>query len=112
MKKILLSIILFYGLSIYAERETIVLRGEEAANVVSNSEIVRMKSFSTIPNYIKFKRGQEFSLSELENWLQHYFKSDQKVGLALLKEEKDQLGYTHYRFQQTINNVPVIYSPC
>ena len=25
----------------------------------------------------------------------------------MLKEEKDQIGYTHYRYQQTVNGVPV-----
>lgn len=107
MKKVLLSICLFAALTIYAEKGSTILTGKEASNVVSIAEIVRIKDSSTIPNYIKFKKGKEFALSELENWLQHYFKSDEKIGLKLIKAEKDLLGYTHYRFQQTINNVPV-----
>jgi Zn-dependent metalloprotease len=107
MKKILLPILIFSTLSIYAEGESTLLKGKEAYDKVSNSEIVRLKDFSSIPNYIKFKKGKELPLSELEKWLQPYFKSDKKVGLKLIKEEKDQLGYSHYRFQQTINGVPV-----
>lgn len=107
MKKILLSILVFSALSSFSETAPILLKGKAAYDKVSNSEIVRMKDFSSIPNYIKFKKGKELPFGELENWLQHYFKSNEKVGLQLIKEEKDQLGYIHYRFQQTINNVPV-----
>jgi len=107
MKKIFLSILIFSALSIYAETGSTLLKGKEAYDKVSNSEIVRMKDFSSIPNYIKFKKGKELPLSELESFLQHYFKSDEKIGLKLIKEEKDQLGYSHYRFQQIVNGVPV-----
>ena len=107
MKKVLLSILVFSAITSFAENTPTILKGEEALNKVSNSEIVRMKEFSSIPNYIKFKKGNELPFEELESWLQHYVKSDEKVGLKLIKEEKDQLGYSHYRFQQTINGVPV-----
>lgn len=109
MKKIFLSILIFSALSIYAEGGSTLFKGKEAYDKVANSEIVRFKDFSSIPNYIKFQKGKELPLAELESWLQHYFKSDEKVGLALIKEEKDQLGYSHYRFQQIVNGVPVKY---
>ncbi|MDG1476143.1 MAG: hypothetical protein P8Q14_03280, partial [Vicingaceae bacterium] len=89
MKKILLSLLILSAFSSFAESSSIVLKGKKAFDKVSNSEIVRIKDFSSIPNYIKFKKGKEFPLGELENWLQHYVKSDEKVGLNLIKEEKD-----------------------
>jgi Zn-dependent metalloprotease len=107
MKKILLSILVFSALSSFSETAPTILKGKEANDKVSNSEILRIKEFSSIPNYIKFRKGKELPLAELENWLQHYVKSDEKVGLELIKEERDQLGYSHYRYQQTINGVPV-----
>ena len=109
MKKVFLSILIFSALSMYAEGGSTLFKGKEAYDKVANSEIVRFKDFSSIPNYIKFKKGKELPLSELENFLQHYFKSDENVGLELIKEEKDQLGYSHYRFQQIVNGVPVKY---
>ena len=92
MKNIFLSVLLFTALSANANVTTILLKGEEAQRKISNSEVVRMKRFSAIPNYIQFKKGAELPLAGLENWLQHYFKAHQKVGLTLIKKEKDDLG--------------------
>jgi len=86
MKNILLSILIFSGLSISAENGSTLLKGKNAYYKVFNSEIVRMKDFSSIPNYIKFKEGKELPLVNLESWLQDYFKSDEKVGFKLIKK--------------------------
>ena len=81
--------------------------GKKADEKINGAEVLRYKDFTTIPNYVKFKSGFELPFDKLENWLAKQYNSDLQFGLILLNADKDQLGYTHYRYQQTINNVPV-----
>jgi len=87
--------------------EPIVFSGKKADKIVKGSELIRFKNFSSIPNYIKFKKGNEIPFSKLENWLNNFYKLDYQYGLLLINTEKDRLGYTHYRYCQTINGIPV-----
>jgi Zn-dependent metalloprotease len=106
MRKLSILLLAFFCFSfIYAE--TTVLKGKAANDKVPNSEIVRFKSFTTIPNYVKFKKGKELPLVKLESWIAQYYTSNTKFGLKLLKKETGSLGFTHYRYQQTINGIPV-----
>ena len=107
MKKVILSFIIFSFFTINAATNTVVLYGNEAAQKVPNSEIVRFKDFTSVPNYVKFRKGKELPLVKLESWLNNFYISNAKCGIKLLKKETDKLGFTHYRYQQTINNIPV-----
>lgn len=81
--------------------------GTEATKIASNTNVVRIKHITSIPNYIQFQEGKALPLNKLESWLQQFYKSDDNFGLKLLTVEEDQLGFTHYRYQQTINTIPV-----
>jgi len=107
MKKVLFLISVFSVLSISAETNTVVLKGKKAADKVSNSEIVRLKQFTNVPNYVKFRKGKEIPLNKLESWLSQFYKSDVAYGLELIEQQNDQIGYIHYRYQQTVNGIPV-----
>jgi len=103
----LLSIILIFSCfgSFYAE--TSVFYGKRADQIIKNAEVVRMKDFSSIPNYVKFKPGKEIPFSKLNAYINSLYSKDYNYGLKLINQESDQLGYTHYRYHQTINGVPV-----
>lgn len=106
MKKIITIVLaLFTVISVYSE--TIELYGKKANDKINGTEILRYKEFSLIPNFIKFKEGNELPFNKLESYLNSLSNADTKFGLNLLSEEKDLLGFVHYRFQQTINNIPV-----
>jgi bacillolysin len=107
MKKILFLISIFSILSVNAATEAVILKGRKAAEKVPGSEIVRLKDFTSIPNYVKFSKGKEIPLNKLESWLKRFYKSDATYGLKLIGQQDDQIGYTHYRYQQTVNGVPV-----
>ena len=107
MKKTLLFISIFSALSLSAMEETIVLTGKKASEKVRNSEMVRLKSFTNVPNYVKFRKGKEIPLEKLEGWLSQFYNGDAKYGIKLLKKEVGSLGLTHYRYQQTVNGTPV-----
>lgn len=107
MKKVLFLISVFSVLSVYSTTNITVLKGKEAAEKVPNSEIVRLKNFTNVPNYVKFSEGKEIPLVKLESWLSQFYTSDARYSIQLIKKEKGSLGLTHYRYQQTVNGVPV-----
>ena len=107
MKKVLLIISVFTVLAASASRNATILTGNKADEKVSNSEIVRLKHFTSIPNYVKFREGKELPFEKLESWLNQFYTSDVKHGIKLIRKEVGSLGIEHYRFQQTVNNVPV-----
>jgi Zn-dependent metalloprotease len=107
MKKILLIISVFAALSVSGSRNTTVLKGQKAEITISNSEIVRLKHFTAVPNYVKFRAGKELAFEKLESWIKQFYTTDATYGIQLIKKEVGSLGMTHYRYQQTINNIPV-----
>ncbi len=107
MTKKIIAVAAFCLVLFTANSATHELYGKKADEKIPGSEVVRYKDFTTVPNYVKFKSGFELPFDKLENWLTKYYNSDLQFGLTLLNVDKDQLGYAHYRYQQTINNVPV-----
>ncbi len=84
-----------------------VYRGSKAANLFSNAEIVRTSKHSTLPSYIKFQQSKELDLDLFKTWIKSSFKLDAGIDFKLVNIEKDQLGYEHYRYQQTLNGRPI-----
>jgi Zn-dependent metalloprotease len=107
MKKILLMISVFTVLSAFGNRNATVLSGKRAEEKIANSELVRLKHFTSIPNYVKFREGKELPLEKLGTWLNQFYSSDVNNGIKLIRKEAGSLGMTHYRYQQTVNDVPV-----
>lgn len=107
MRKLLIFATVFSFLSVSATEEAVVLRGKSAAEKVLNSEVVRLKSFTNVPNYVQFQKGKEIPFANLENWLSKFYTTDVTYGLKLIKAEVDKLGFTNFRYKQTINGIPV-----
>ena len=74
---------------------------------IPNTEVVRNGNVSSVPSFIKFKKGYEVEKPKLKTWMAKYFQLNQDYDLILLSTEKDQQGYTHYRYQQLYKNIPV-----
>lgn len=106
MNKIIAFAIAFSTI-LSAKSSTYELYGKKADDRIKGTEVLRFKDFSTIPNFIRFKEGSEIPFNKLENWLSSFYNNDVKFGLKLLNSDKDKLGFVHYRYQQTINNIPV-----
>ncbi|MEX1001302.1 MAG: M4 family metallopeptidase [Crocinitomicaceae bacterium] len=99
--------ICFVVLFTYSGLTQEVLRGEDARNRFSNVEIVRTSKHTTTPSYIKFIPGQELDRDSFKNWLKKNLKLNNAMGFELINVENDQLGHQHYRYRQTLNNVPI-----
>ena len=103
----LFSIILALSCLGTLRAETTVLYGQRADQTIKNAAVVRIKDFSSIPNYIRFKQGKEVPFTKLNNWINTLYPNNYTYGLQLINQESDQLGYTHFRYRQTIQGIPV-----
>jgi Zn-dependent metalloprotease len=105
MKKLLL-LICFVLLSFGAIQAQI-FYGKDAQQIMPGTEIIAKSNVSTIPTLIKFLPGYEVNYKQFETWLQDNFKIAPAFGMKLIKTESDNLGFTHYRYQQTYNGYPI-----
>ena len=46
-------------------------------------------------------------MDKFDSWLRTEFELDPRYELVRIGTEKDKLGYKHYRYQQTFNNIPI-----
>ncbi len=83
-----------------ASQNEIVLKGIEANNYLSGSEVVRLYPYTKIPAFIKFRGNSGISEEQGEFWLSRFAKLDHDGGLKQMRKETDDLGFTHYRFIQ------------
>ncbi len=98
----------FFMLFQIAKSETIILYNDEANKKFAGAELVRLKDYSKIPNYIKFSKGNELPLSKLTSWVKQYCsEGKEQISFQLIQKKTDELGYVHYRFQQTYQGIPL-----
>ena len=87
-----------------------VLNGADAHNKFKHAELVRESIHSDLPSYIKFRADQLFDIDELPKWMASNFKLDANIDFKLLREEPDNLGHVHYRYQQMYAGYPIEHS--
>ena len=76
----------------------------------SKNQIVKQRlslESSTIPTYIEYADEQRPVLTELKSLFQNYWKGVDGFDFVEIGQEVDQLGFTHYRYEQTYNGVPI-----
>ncbi len=105
MKKLILSISLLISSFFIFAGET-VLTGQKAAEIIPEAYKLRFKDNFKIPNYIEFRKGAEIPFYKLKPYINQFFEN-QDFDYIVLEEQKDKLGFTHYRCKQLINNHPV-----
>ena len=62
---------------------------------------------SKIPTYIEYSDEKRPALAELKSLFQNYWKGVEGFDFVEIGQEIDQLGFTHYRYEQTFNGVPI-----
>ncbi len=104
MKKI--SILLF---AIFITGSTIAqtFTGQEAENKISGTSLIRLDKTTKTPTYIEFKGGHEILFTQIDLWLKKLYKLPENTGFIELNRSQDRMGYTHIRYRQTVNNIPV-----
>ncbi|HYV94051.1 MAG TPA: M4 family metallopeptidase [Chitinophagales bacterium] len=99
-----LTTILLFAISAYSQD---VLTGSRANAIAPGSEMVRMSRFSDIPDFVRFRSGREITQQQVVPYLQQHFQMSTAMAFSLLSATPDQIGLTHYRYQQTFNGIPL-----
>ncbi len=60
-----------------------------------------------IPKQVEFESGKRPAFSDAEDISRTVFGFSDDISLELIQEFEDKLGFTHYRFQQLLNGVPL-----
>ena len=103
MKKALL---LFFTLaSIAGYSQTNDNNTDRFSEILSHSIQHQLRASSAIPEFIEFTNGKVPTLQEVPALLNSFTKTN--FTLVEVHRETDQLGYTHIKYQQVINNIPV-----
>jgi Zn-dependent metalloprotease len=81
--------------------------GRAAGEIIDGAAVVRMDQSGNTPVYIEFKGGHEIDWNNFGTWLHKTFELPENSGYQEVNRINDRLGYTHIRFRQTVNNIPV-----
>lgn len=107
MRKNLLLIFLFLSVfcNLVSAQE---YYNSEAEKFIKGSEHIRYTPFSEIPDFVKMKPGNEIPSSGFVLWTKKtLFENDNSVDLVSYQTTKDELGYTHQKYQQYYIGIPV-----
>jgi PKD repeat protein len=111
MKKLssLLMVTLLCPILTFSQNPEIqILTSREADAKFAGSELVRLKQYTQIPNYIKFSQGKEVHLKHLQDWLKKHYVSDRdNYSLEFMGNSEDELGFTHYKYMQVYKGIPL-----
>ncbi len=81
--------------------------GNAADAICKGSKTVLINKQSRVPSFIVFQQGVNIPANAIFETLRQPLKFQLADAWQLKKSEKDNLGFTHYRYQQTYNSVKV-----
>jgi Zn-dependent metalloprotease len=84
-----------------------VIIGDEAEKIIPGSESITFDEGFNIPTFVQFREDSKLDFGKFDSWLHKTFKLSADVKLKLLKVENDQIGMTHYRYQETFKGIPL-----
>jgi Zn-dependent metalloprotease len=81
--------------------------GTEADKICSGAKTVMLNEQSKVPSFIVFAGNTQFASANIIDHLRGPLKMNIADGWKSIRTEKDELNFTHYRYQQTYNSIPV-----
>lgn len=84
--------------------------GQEARNIVPGTAEVEFENFTQVPTFVRFVDNYNVPFSHFERFARQNFHLDKDYGFKTWRVNKDELGYSHIKMQQTYQNIPVEYS--
>jgi Zn-dependent metalloprotease len=82
---------------------TVVAINQKREDILSE----RKSDVSSIPCYVEFKKGKEPLAKNIKSWFVNNYQLSSDFEFQLLNQEKDQLGFVHYRYQQMYKGIPI-----
>lgn len=84
-----------------------VFAGRQAQKKMPGVDLVRYTNGRSLPAYFQLKAQNPVAESDRLTLLKDQLSLPASVDFDLLKTESDVLGQTHYRYQQTVQDIPV-----
>ncbi|MGB1039468.1 MAG: M4 family metallopeptidase [Flavobacteriales bacterium] len=75
------------------------------SEILSHAKEVKKIENSNIPVFIEFGKGHSIQLNEVETFLNSFSRT--KFSLKEVNTTEDHIGFTHIKYQQVINSIPV-----
>ncbi len=79
-----------------------------AQNSFPGASKVRVEEKEVFPRYVQFEESLQLSVAQSLGWMRENFRLSESTTFEFLRKNDDQLGWSHHRFQQLINGVPVL----
>lgn len=108
-KSLLILLALLISQFSFSQNNPQIISGKKAHQIAPGAELIRIKSFSEVPNYIRFAPGKSISENKAFPYLKQFINSD-AVDFTFLNSSRDKLGLEHKRFTQNIQGIPLEYS--
>lgn len=99
-KQILVLLGIFYFSSAFAQKAI-------DFKQIEGVELLRQTEHQKYPSYLRLDMEHAFRVEFFSEWLQKTFFLPPGVHFKLLRSESDQIGMTHFRYQQYLFDVPV-----
>lgn len=74
---------------------------------LDDATVVSYHKVTALPSFIKFPDTKNIKPEEFPAWAAYAFNLPQGVTLKAYKTDKDDLGFTHIRYKEYVNDVPV-----
>jgi len=82
-------------------------QGASADRIIAGSEYVRLGDKSSIPEFVQLQKASEFPASKFPVWAKKAFNLNEGIGFLKLRDEVDNIGMQHSRYQVMNNGIPV-----
>lgn len=81
--------------------------GQAAKEKVSSSKELYYHQGEEIPAFVQLDKSQAFPSGKFQDWAKKAFHLDAKQSLELMQTNEDKLGFSHQKYQQKYNGIPV-----
>ncbi|MCX6290831.1 MAG: M4 family metallopeptidase [Bacteroidetes bacterium] len=81
--------------------------GPDAQKIIPGAEKIITGTQSAVPEFVQFRKESCIELAGFKMWARQSFSLSADYDFRLLNSDKDQIGITHYRYQQTYRGVPL-----
>lgn len=69
---------------------------------------VRTEEKDLFPKYIQFEQSRQLSVEQSLAWLKENFQTGNNISFELVRRNSDPMGWTHHRFRQLVDGIPVM----
>jgi Zn-dependent metalloprotease len=111
VRAIALIVMIIACFSISAESQKInqkqEIHGNKAAEIVPGAIFILQSAGDEYPSSVKLSENSGITRDEFVPWFKQALKMSGEVDFVLIKTETDNLGYTHQRYIQTYDGIPV-----